>query len=191
MENIFWNIPFLPDTKLLKTHEKQKVAKQVINPTSHLDSNKFPGRNKIALKLLLCNLFQMYIKLIDSALCLFLEPTFPKRKKVKNVGLGWCSPLLGLPTATIWHYVYQFDIWYNAGTFEASQIPRWNDLSGQNLQSHSKLWHWPSSVKHSDLNAFHHSYPFSKCTWAGPAKCPQAIHSNALYHKHFRFCFFS
>lgn len=47
-----------------EVHEREKVAKQVINSTSPSDSNKFPRRRKIALKMLLCNCFQMYINLL-------------------------------------------------------------------------------------------------------------------------------
>lgn len=45
---------------------------------------------------------------------------FLQKKKVKNVGLDWCSPQLALSTTIIWHYVYQFDVWYNAGTLWSS-----------------------------------------------------------------------
>lgn len=94
MENIFGKIQFLPGMNS-KVHERQKVAKQVINPTTHPDSNKFPRRRMIALKLLLCNLFQMYIKQIVSAVCLFLEPAFSKGKSKKcRPGMGRSSPLL-------------------------------------------------------------------------------------------------
>lgn len=94
MENIFGKIPFLPDINS-KIHERQKVAKQAINPTSHPDSNKFPIRRKIALKLLLCNLFQMYIKLTVAAVCLFLETAFSKGKSKKcRPGMGKSRPLL-------------------------------------------------------------------------------------------------
>lgn len=90
----FWKIPFLPDMNF-KAHERQKVAKQVINPTSHPDSSTFPRRRKIALKLLLCNLFHTCMKLIVAAVCLFLEPAFSKGKSKKcRPGMGKSSPLL-------------------------------------------------------------------------------------------------
>lgn len=88
MENIFGKIPFLPDMNS-KVHEIQQVAKQVINLTCHAESNTFPRRRKISLKLLLCNIFQMYIKLLFAAFCLLLRTDFSKRKSKK------CRPVVG------------------------------------------------------------------------------------------------
>lgn len=94
MENIFGKNPFLPDMNS-KVHEIQKVAKQVLNPTCHAESDTFPRRRKIGLKLLLCNVFQMYIKRLFAVVCLLLKTDFSKGKSKKcRPGMGKSSPLL-------------------------------------------------------------------------------------------------
>lgn len=86
-QNIFGKIPFLPDMNS-EVHEQQKIANQVINPSHHSDINKFPSGRKTATKLLLCNLFQMCIKLMVLLFTYFWSQLYSKQK-AKNVGLEW------------------------------------------------------------------------------------------------------
>lgn len=103
MENIFWKILFFPDMNF-EVYEREKVAKQVINPTSPSDGNTFPRRRKIALKMLLCNCFQMYINLLV-AVVYFCSQYSPK-EKVKNLVLELIS------VAHCYHLTLYVSIWH-------------------------------------------------------------------------------
>lgn len=142
-----------------KVRKRQKVANHIINPTSHPDSNKFPRRRKIPLKRLLCNLFQMHIKLIVAAVCLFSEPSFSKGKSKKNIRLEWVS------VAHCYHLTFYISIWHLilcTCYLKLSKI-RVEIISLVKNCSPVPRLIWPLSIKHSDLNSFYCSYPFPKC----------------------------